>query len=263
MIAAPVGFQCPECVHAGMRETRQYEVVRRRPSQVTTLSLIAVNVVLFAATYVTGRLGSPLFSLLALSPVGTCQRGGSIYTGGNPSSCAAFGGEWAPGMADGALWQVISSAFMHLDPLHIGFNMFALWVLGPQLESFLGRARYLGLYLVSALAGSAAVLWFADPTTTTVGASGALFGLMGALVVFARRAGHDVRNILFWVGANLLLTFTVPGISWQGHLGGLVGGLLAAMALSRLGKRGPRAWVALGVLAAVFVGAALARLPLL
>lgn len=263
MIEAPVGFQCPECVRSGMRETRQHEVARRRPTQVTTVSLIAVNVALFALTFVTGRTDSPLFTALALSPTGTCERGGNLFTGGDAAACAAFGGQWLPGVADGAVWQLLTSAFMHLDVLHIGFNMFALWVLGPQLESFMGRARYLALYLVSAFAGAAAVMWFADPASSTVGASGALFGLMGALLVFAYRGGHDVKNVLFWVGLNLAITFMVPGISWQGHLGGLVGGLLSAAAIAALGRRGPRAWIALGALAVVFVAASLARIPLL
>ena len=265
MVPAPVGFQCPECVQTGLRETRQYQVARRRPSQTTTVTLITMNLVLFAATWVTGRLASPLFGALALTPLGICERGGNIYTGGNPQSCASFGGSWLPGAADGAPWQIITSAFMHLDGMHIAFNMFALWVLGPQLESFLGRGRYLALYLVSALAGSAAVLWLAAPTTTTVGASGALFGLMGALLVLAWRNGGDVRNILFWVGANLVFTFMFAGtISWQGHLGGLFGGLLAAAAIALPGrKRSNVTWGALVGLGVFFVGASVVRMLVL
>lgn len=232
MIGAPVGFQCPDCVEAGMRETRQHQVVQRRPSQSATVSLIGLNVAVFVVTLLTGSLASPLFGLLALTP------------------------------ADRAVWQLLTSAFLHLDLLHIGFNMFALWVLGPQLETVLGRTRYLALYLVSAFAGSAFVMWFSAPNTTTVGASGALFGLMGALLLVAYRRGLDVRNILFWVGANLVFTFLVPGISWQGHLGGLVGGLLAAAVIS--GRQGQRtSWLGLGVLAAVFLGASLLRIALL
>lgn len=260
---APVGFQCPDCVRTGMRETRQYEVARRRPSQVTTVSLLAVNVVLFATTWVTGRVASPLFSLLALTPTGLCERGGGLYTGGTPQTCASFGGNWIPGVADGAWWQLVTSAFMHLDVMHIAFNMFALWVLGPQLEAFLGRGRYLALYFVAAFAGSAAVMWLGSPATTTVGASGALFGLMGALLVVAWRNGGDVRNILFWVGANLLFTFLVAGISWQGHLGGLFGGLLAAAAIVVPGRRSQASWIGLAVLGVAFLGLALARIPLL
>lgn len=264
MVAAPVGYQCPECVQVGLRETRQYQVSRRSRSQTTTVTLLAMNLVLFAATFVTGRIASPLFGLLALTPTGMCERGGGYYTGGTPESCAAFGGNWVPGVADGAVWQILTSAFMHLDVTHIAFNMFALWVLGPQLEAFLGHARYLALYLVSAFAGSAAVMWFAPPTTTTVGASGALFGLMGALLVVVWRQGGDVRNILFWVGANLVFTFMVSGISWQGHLGGLVGGLLAAAAISLPGRKAGRtSWALLVGLGVFFVVASLVRIPLL
>lgn len=237
MIGAPVGFQCPDCVEAGMRETRQHQVAQRRPSQTATVSLIAVNVAVFTATFLTGRVASPLFGPLALTPAE---------------------------MADGAFWQLLTSAFLHLDVLHIAFNMFALWVLGPQLETALGRARYLALYLVSAFAGSAFVMWFASPGTTTVGASGALFGLMGALVLVAYRRGLDVRNILFWVGANLVFTFLVPGISWQGHLGGLFGGLLAAAAIGTGRQRADaRTWFLLGLLGVGFIAASLVRAAML
>ena len=264
MVPAPVGFQCPDCVQTGLRESRQYEVARRRPSQVVTVSLMTVNLVLFALTFVTGRTASPLFALLALVPQGACERGGSLYSGGTPESCAAFGGAWLPGVADGAVWQLITSAFMHLDLMHIAFNMFALWALGPQLETFLGRARYLAVYLVSALGGAAFVMWLSPPTSLTVGASGAVFGLMGALLVIAWRRGLDVRNILFWVGANLVFTFLVAGISWQGHIGGLAAGLLAALAVSGRGRGAERtSWIALGVLFAVFLGASLVRMALL
>lgn len=263
MIEAPVGFQCPECVQTGMRETRQHEVVRRQASHTTTATIIGVNLVLFAVTFLTGRTASPLFHRLALSPTGLCERGGQVFAGGDAVWCSAFGGEWLPGVADGAVWQLLTSAFMHLDITHIAFNMFALWVLGPQLETFLGRARYLGLYFVSAFAGAAFVMWFSSPAGTTVGASGALFGLMGALLVFAWRKGLDVRTILFWLGANLVFTFMIPGISWQGHLGGLVGGLASAAVLMLPKQYARWRWIGLIVLGVVFVGASLVRMAML
>ncbi len=250
MVEAPVGYQCPECVAQGRRATRQDRVLRaaRGGGRITT-GLVAVNVVLWLATLATGGNGSPLLTSLALNPTGSCERDGDLFVGGTAAACAAFGGTWAPGVAEGAVWQVVTSAFMHASPLHIAFNMFALWVLGPQLERLLGAARYLALYGVSALAGSTMVMWFSDPTTTTLGASGALFGLMGALLVIAIRFGGDVRNILFWLGANLLFTVSLAGqISWQGHVGGLLGGL-AASALLVDARRGPTPrirWVALG-----------------
>ena len=97
-------------------------------------------------------------------------------------------------MSDGAYWQLVTSAFTHVEVWHIGFNMLALWVLGPQLELALGRARFLALYFLSALAGSALVYWLGGTTTATLGASGAVFGLMGALLVLALKVGGNVRR---------------------------------------------------------------------
>ena len=123
--------------------------------------------------------------------------------------------------------------FAHVEPLHIGFNMLALWILGPQLELVLGRVRFLALYLLSGLVGSAAVYWLSPEYTPTLGASGAIFGLMGALLVVARKVRADISQLMVWIGINAALTVLRPsGISWQGHLGGFVGG--------RRARRDPR-----------------------
>jgi membrane associated rhomboid family serine protease len=122
----------------------------------------------------------------------------------------------------------MTSAFTHVQVWHIGFNMLALWVLGPQLELALGRTRFLALYLLSALTGSVAVYWFSATNSSTVGASGAIFGLMGALLVIAYKVRGDVQQIMIWIGINAVLTFTVSDISWQGHLGGFLGGVVIA-----------------------------------
>jgi len=134
----------------------------------------------------------------------------------------------ALGVSDGAYWQLMTSAFTHVQVWHIGFNMLALWVLGPQLELALGRVRFLALYLLSALTGSVAVYWFSATNSSTVGASGAIFGLMGALLVIAYKVRGDVQQIMIWIGINAVLTFTVSDISWQGHLGGFLGGVAIA-----------------------------------
>ena len=104
-------------------------------------------------------------------------------------------GLWFPGVSDGAYWQLVTNAFTHVEVWHIGFNMLALWVLGPQLELAIGRARFLALYFLSALAGSTLVYWSAATTTATLGASGAVFGLMGALLVLALKVGGNVQQI--------------------------------------------------------------------
>ncbi len=135
------------------------------------------------------------------------------------------------GVADGAWWQLMTSAFTHEEVLHIGFNMLALYFLGPMLESVLGRWRFLALYLVSALAGSAAVMLWSLPYIQTLGASGAVFGLMGALAVVALKVQGQLQTVLVWIGLNLAFTFTVSGISWQGHIGGLVGGAVIGAAM--------------------------------
>ena len=121
--------------------------------------------------------------------------------------------------------------FTHVEPLHIGFNMLALYFLGPMLENVLGRARFLAVYLVSGLAGSAAVMLFSDPHIQTLGASGAIFGLMGALAVVALKVRGQVQTVLIWIALNLVFTFTASGISWQGHIGGLVGGVVLGAAM--------------------------------
>jgi membrane associated rhomboid family serine protease len=126
--------------------------------------------------------------------------------------------------------------------------MLALWVLGPQLELALGRVRFLALYLLSGLAGSAAVLWLSPVNSQTLGASGAIFGLMGALMLVALKVHGDVRSVAMWIGANFVLTFLLVGqISWQGHLGGFVGGVLLGAGLIYAPRNNRTMWQALAV----------------
>jgi membrane associated rhomboid family serine protease len=136
------------------------------------------------------------------------------------------------GVADGAPWLLLTSMFAHVDLWHIGFNMLALYSLGPGLEAAIGRTRFLLLYFVSGLAASATVLWLSAEHSQTLGASGAIFGLMGALLVIAIRVRGDVRSILTWVGINFVITFVFASyISWQGHVGGFVAGVLIGGAI--------------------------------
>ena len=236
MISAAVGFQCPDCVAEGARTTRQnqgpYGGLRSANPSLTSISLIAINVGVWVMLFLTGGSNSPLFRWLALTPVGACLvtgQPGSYYPNLGRAACGSgIGGTWAPGVADGAYWQLITSAFTHIEVWHIGFNMLALWYLGPQLEQAIGRARFLALYLLSGLAGSVVVLWLASPTTSTLGASGAVFGLMGALLVIALKVRANVQTLLAWLAMNVVFTFTGSGISWQGHLGGLLGGMAVA-----------------------------------
>ena len=123
------------------------------------------------------------------------------------------GSTWLPGVSDGAYWQLLTSAFTHVEIWHIGFNMLALWVLGPQLELAIGRVRFLALYLLSALAGSLLVYWLAPQYLLTLGASGAIFGLMGALLVLALKVGGQLQQLLMWIGINFVITVTAARTS--------------------------------------------------
>ena len=167
-----------------------------------------------------------------LRPNGLCVVPGF---GGTRSTarCDALGAApCCPGVADGAYWQLLTSAFTHVEIWHIGFNMLALWVLGPQLELAIGRTRFIALYLLSALAGlHPGLLGQPEYGVRTLGASGAVFGLMGALLVIAYKVKADVQQILIWIGINAVLTFTIANISWQGHLGGFLGGMVIAAIL--------------------------------
>jgi membrane associated rhomboid family serine protease len=235
---AAVGFQCPECVSEGARSTRQGRTAYggRRPTNaaLTSIVLIGLNAAVWVAILATGWTKSRVVEWLALSPTGTCnseQEPGSYYPRLHTEAlCGRIpDGSWSPGVADGAYWQLLTSAFTHVEIWHIAVNMLSLWILGPQLETILGRTRFVALYLVSGLAGSVTVYWLSDHTT--LGASGAIFGLFGALAVVVLKVGGDFRQILMLLAINAFITFAVPNVSWQGHVGGLVGGALVAAIL--------------------------------
>jgi membrane associated rhomboid family serine protease len=217
MFFAPVGIRCPD--HSGQAQGAQRvtQGLRRASFEgtgaVVTKALIAVNVGVY---------------LLELAAGGNVNgTGNRIYLEG-----VLFG----PFVAAGDWWRLFTSMFLHYGPIHLAFNMLALWWFGSAVEGVLGRGRYLLLYIVSGLAGSAGALLF-SPESATVGASGALFGILGAALVLERQ-----RTYVFGGGAlgiialNLIFTFAIPGISIGGHLGGLVGGALGMLALSRLGR---------------------------
>jgi membrane associated rhomboid family serine protease len=248
MRPASVGFQCPECVREGAKTTRSGRTAYggRRPgdASLTSKVLIGLNVLVWVLVLVTGGRSSRLVDYLALRP-------SSVYQG---VDFAQF-----HSVAGGEVWQLVTSMFTHVAPYHIGFNMLALWVLGPQLEMMVGRARFLAIYLVSGLAGSAAVMWLSLSYQATLGASGAIFGLMGALLVVTVKARGDVRGMATWIGINLVFTFVFPGISWQGHLGGFAGGLVLGAAIVYAPRQRRTRWQAAGVaLVATVVAVAIA-----
>jgi membrane associated rhomboid family serine protease len=217
MTPAPVGIRCPE--HSGKAQglQRVTQGARRAAHEsvggYVTKALIAINVAVF---------------LLELAAGGTINGIGSrLYEQG-----ALYG----PAVAAGDWWRLISAAFLHYGPIHLGMNMLALWWFGQPLEHALGRGRFLLLYLVSGLAGSAGAL-IVTPLAATVGASGAIFGILGAALIMERQGSMVFGGqAMTMIVINLVFTFAVPGISWGGHVGGLVGGALCMLALSRFGR---------------------------
>jgi membrane associated rhomboid family serine protease len=217
MYFAPVGIRCPD--HSGQPQGAQRvtQGVRRASLEgagaLVTKVLVALNVAVY---------------LLELGAGGNVNgTGNRIYLEG-----VLFG----PFVADGEWWRLFTAMFLHYGPLHLGFNMLALWWFGAAVEQVLGRGRYLLLYLVSGLAGSAGALIF-SPENPTVGASGAIFGILGAAVVLERQRTYVLGGgALGIIVLNLVITFAIPGISIGGHLGGLAGGALGILALSRFGR---------------------------
>jgi len=147
---------------------------------------------------------------------------------------------FAPLFAPFEPWRMLTAGFVHdwNGPWHILLNSYAIWIFGRQLEPMLGALRFLVLYLSSIFGGSVAVLWLSDPRIPVVGASGALFGLMGAYFIVLRTIGGNPTQIFALIAINFSLGFFVSGISWEGHLGGLVTGLLIALVYAR--NRNPK-----------------------
>ncbi len=230
MISASVGFQCPECV---AQAPPVHTMRSLAPSPVVTVALIAVSVAVFVPSLAVG---------------GTLDGGG-----GDLATRLALHG---PAVADGQWWRLITSGFLHFGLIHLGFNMVLLYQLGSMLEPELGRVRFAALYATALLAGSFGALLL-QPEARTAGASGAVFGLMGAAFIGMRRRGIDPMQsgIGGLLVINLLLTFAIPGISVGGHLGGLAGGAVAAAVLFATGG-GDAARRAAGVVGCAALAAA-------
>ena len=219
MTFGPVGIRCPE--HSGkpqgaqrVVQTVQQRATRSGDPRIVTKAIIGINV------------GIYLLQLAQGAPINA--NGGTIW---------AHGVLYGPAVADGDWYRLLTAAFLHYGPIHLGLNMLAVWWLGGALEASIGSLKYGLIYVVSGLAGSAGALIMA-PTSFTVGASGAVFGILGAAIVLERQG-----NLVFGGSAltllvvNLAFTFAVPGISIGGHLGGLAGGAASMLVLSRFGRR--------------------------
>jgi membrane associated rhomboid family serine protease len=214
MTPTPVGMRCPECA----RERTPVRTMRNvRSDPIVTYVLIAINVLAFIGEFASGGGGL------------ATQGGGTVLNDG---------GLRAVYIDQGEFYRLITSGFLHAGLIHIGFNMFLLYVLGQILEPAVGRVRFLALYFTSLLGGDFGAL-LVTPDSLTIGASGAVFGLMGAAVLTLRSRGFDpmASGIPALIVFNLVLSFVIPGISIGGHVGGLVAGAAAAYALVEVGER--------------------------
>jgi membrane associated rhomboid family serine protease len=245
---AAVGIQCVDCVAEGARTVRQGRTVfGGQPTDgrpLATMTLIGICLAVFVAQMAVPGLDNRI----------------------------AF----VPAVARSEPWRFLTSAFAHGGLTHIAFNMYALWVMGSYLEPMLGRARFVAIYLLSALGGSVMYLLLSTPPsaaeiatgdygmwwTGAVGASGAVFGLFGAFLVLQRRLGRSAAGMYVIIGINAVIGFVIPGIAWQAHLGGLLTGAAVAGAIAYSGRnRGPLAapantavhWFSMGGILVVLV----------
>ena len=232
MRPASVGFQCPDEVSQARRTTRAPQ--GRFGGQLAahayaTYALIAINMVMFVITtasgtsFVDGSKQSALFDRLALVPDGR--------PGGQPVSFGVLG-RLEPGVAHGQYERLVSSMFLHFGIIHILLNMYVLFAIGPQLESVLGRIRYVGIYLLAGFGGAVSSYLFGPLTEVGAGASGAIFGLFGAYFVVARRIQAQTGPIVTTIVINLVLSVSISNIDIRAHLGGLVVGALVGFVLA-------------------------------
>ena len=230
---AAVGVICPECMKEQRKNaprTKSAILTRLTGSDrpTVTYSIIGITLVVYLLQFV---FGSQLTGLLWYA---------GVYS---------YPGSFEP-------WRMLTTALAHGSIFHVLLNMYTLWIFGQLLEQLLGRGRFLALYLLSALAGSLGVLFLSSPTTPVVGASGAIFGLMGAFLVIQRRLGGNAKQLLVLVGINVVIGF-IPGlqIAWQAHIGGLIGGAVLGLIFVQTRRIRQKALqVALiGVFAAVLV----------
>jgi len=231
---APVGSQCWECIRAARPPRR--ERARRwnaTAGPLATKTLVALNVAVFVLT---------------------ASQGGAVGRGGDLQSRLAL---YGPAVASGEWYRLVTAGFVHYGLIHVGFNMVLLYRFGEMLERAIGRVQFMALYLAALLAGSFGALLL-SPTALTAGASGAVFGLVGAAAVGMRQRGINVwqSGVGGLLVINLIITFVIPGISIGGHLGGLAGGAVTGSVM--LGPRPSRRSAAEGVAVALVIAAAAA-----
>jgi len=236
---AAVGVICPECM-----AQQRAEAPKTKPAIITRMTGRGAPVV----TYTIIGICVAVFILQSLPVIGTSVTNAIVYAGVF-STPAAF-----------EPWRMITSIFAHGSILHIALNMYTLWVFGMLLEPLLGRARYTALFLISGFAGSVGVLLLANPSEPVLGASGAIFGMLGAFFVIQRRLGGNATQLLVLVAINLAIGF-IPGfnIAWQAHVGGLVAGALVGLIFVETRSLRRRRWQAplLALLSVVLIAVSL------
>ncbi len=214
MREASVGFQCPDCVALGQAAVRQPRTIAGGAIStnvgIVTLVIIGINVAVHLLVILTGGTG-----------------GSRFFDDGAMLGLAFYEGE-LHGVADGEWWRLITAAFLHGGLLHLAFNMYALYLFGPFVEQTLGRWRYIATYITLAFGSSVWVYLLTDHRVPTVGASGAVFGLFGLALIFLIRTRQNITGMLVLLGINGFISLGA-GISWQGHLGGFVTGVLLGL----------------------------------
>lgn len=258
--AASVGQHCVDCVAEANRRTAQVRTVagaRVRsglPTPIVTYVLMGINVLVFLVT-----------ALQAKSLLDNGRGFVNPYSGAAVFDSSLFG-RWVLSPLDvaaGDWMRLLGSGFLHFGLVHLAVNMFALYILGRDTELVLGRARYTAVYLISLLGGSASVMAF-EGAGFTAGASGAIFGIMGAQAVILLRMRRSPGPVLVVIAINVVISVTLPGISFWGHFGGLLAGALATAALlyapQWLGAGQDRekavriGWIGLGVVSVLTLG---------
>ncbi|WP_020663551.1 rhomboid family protein [Amycolatopsis benzoatilytica] len=214
-----------EYQNAGMG-TRTIAGARLTTSATVTMTLVAVNVAIFLITAIQAK---SLFD----NNTARIEQLGELWT-----YPALGGGEW---------WRIFTSGFLHYGPIHIAANAFSLWMIGRALEQVFGKIRFLALYFISMLGASTALLLFELPNRPSVGASGAIFGLLGAYAVIVLKLRLNPTSLLINLGINAYITFTIPGISILAHVGGLVTGAVVTFAILYSPERDRARWQAAGL----------------
>ena len=241
MTPTSVGMRCPECARDRTR-VRTMRSRSRGGTRSATEILIALNVIVFLAEVATGV---ALFS---------GSYGGWVYNHGVLFGPALTAHDPVPGIGTHQYWRLLTAGFLHASLIHIGLNMMSLWFIGRVLEPGIGRRNFLAIYFASLFAGSFGAMVF-DPLQPVLGASTAIFGIFGALIVVANARGIPLwqSGLLPVLLLNFVFTLTYPGISIGGHVGGLIAGLICGYLVVEFGERRGKSWIPLAGCAAVAV----------